>query len=104
MSSFLPTLFFVGLFLLALIITFSLGYQASVDLVPLRISVEEPLLHKFVNSALGVFPKKVALGSSHNITLRFAFSDKCRTDSNVASAGPQSQYVEAELQAAALKG
>jgi hypothetical protein len=103
MPDFLWLVVIMGLFLLALIISFLLGYQASVDASPIYASVEEPLLYRFVKSGLGIFPKKVALGSSQNIILRFAFSDKCGTHSNPVPAGSCNEYVEAELQAAALK-
>jgi hypothetical protein len=103
MPDFLLTIFFMGLFFVALIVTFWLGYQASVDITPLHTSVEEPLLHKWINGARGIFPKKVALGSSQNIAFTFNFSDARNYGATLENKNIRDEFVEAELQAAALK-
>ncbi len=103
MPDFFWAMLLIGLFLLALIICFFLGYQASIDITPMHAFISEPLLHRLVRGGLGILPKKVALGTSHNISFRFTFSEVCGDESIVRDASKQREYVEAELQAAALK-
>jgi len=92
------------LFFLSLIVCFLLGYQASVDVAPIYSSVEEPLLRKIVTGGLGLLPIRVASGSSHNIRLQFTFSATCgHHDTEAESVEAAAEYVEAEVQAAALK-
>jgi len=101
--NFLWTVMVMGGFFVALIVTFWLGYQASLDQLPLLTSVEEPLLHKWVNNGRGILPKKVALGSSHNIAFAFTFSDARNRTPIVQKEDTRDEFIEAELQAAALK-
>lgn len=102
-SDFFKAMAILGFFFIALILSFFLGYQASRDIAPIYESVEEPLLHKFVKSGLVILPTKVALGSSHNIIFRYAFSPSCVLQLHKKPNEASKEYVEAELQAAAIK-
>ncbi|MGZ4846792.1 MAG: hypothetical protein ACXV3D_02805 [Halobacteriota archaeon] len=93
----------MGFFFVALIVSFLLGYQASINITPIYAAVQDPLLHRFITSGRGVLPNRVALGSSHNIILQFVFSNACSSPQDAGSNRASDEYVEAELQAAAVK-